>query len=108
MLTRIEGGDLTALDAKYYLACLTIFRNRHRSLLRQNPGSDSSLQEIERAFVELITHVKNGLEDGIFCFKFLHSELYQNHRSSLGLKGDQQSSIQITSFGVFFKCLTAI
>ena len=35
ILTRIEGGDLIALDATYHLACLTVLRNRHRSLMRQ-------------------------------------------------------------------------
>ena len=90
MLTRIEGGDLTALDAKYHLALFDSFRNRHRSLLRQNLGSDSSLQEIEieaRALIELISHVENSLEDGIFCFKFSAlRELYQNRLSSLELE----------------------
>ena len=33
LLTRIEGGDLTALEAKYHLSCLTALRNRHRSFL---------------------------------------------------------------------------
>ena len=31
LLTRIEGGDLTSLKAKYHLSCLTWLRNRHRS-----------------------------------------------------------------------------
>ena len=59
-------------------------------MLRQNPGSDSSLQETEieaRALLELISHVENGLEDGIFCFKFSAlRELYQNRHSSLELE----------------------
>jgi len=77
LLTRIEGGDPTVLNAKYHLACLTTFRNRHRSLLRQNHDSHSSLQESEievRAFVELISHVENCLKDGISASSFLHCE----------------------------------
>lgn len=39
-----------------------------------------------RAFVELITHVENCLEDGIFYFKFSSlRELYQNLLRSLGI-----------------------
>jgi len=29
LLTRISGGDLTAIEAKYHLSCLTALRNRH-------------------------------------------------------------------------------
>ena len=36
LLTKIDGGDLTALEAKYHLACLTGIRNKHRSFLRQS------------------------------------------------------------------------
>jgi hypothetical protein len=45
ILSRIEDGDLIALDAKYHLACLTLLRNRHRSLMRQNQDSSDSQQE---------------------------------------------------------------
>ncbi len=88
MLTGIEGGDLTALEAKYHLACLTGLRNRHRSLLRKTQGSQSScsIEEIKfeaRAFVELITHVENSVEDGTFCFKF--SSLRQMYLCNLGI-----------------------
>ncbi len=50
LLTRIEGGDLTALEAKYYLACLTGLRNRYRSLLRKTQGSQSSCSIEESKF----------------------------------------------------------
>ena len=81
LLTRIEGGDLAALEAKYHLSCLAGLRNRHRSLLRQSQsqGSDEFLADSKieaRAFVELVTHVENSLKSGTFCFKF--SALCQN------------------------------
>jgi hypothetical protein len=86
LLARIDGGDLTALEAKYHLACLTGLRNRHRSLLRQSQGlqSNCSIEQSKSeagAFVELITHVENSLEDGKFCFKF--SSLRQAYQSRL-------------------------
>ena len=36
LLTRISGGNLTAVEAKYHRSCLTTLRNRHCSFLRQN------------------------------------------------------------------------
>ena len=36
LLAKISGGDLTAIEAKYHLACLTSLRNKHCSYLRQN------------------------------------------------------------------------
>ena len=74
LLTKIDGGDLTALEAKYHLACLTGIRNKHRSFLRQSQQGSNIDQEDDkikaRAFVELITHVENSIENGTFCFKF--------------------------------------
>ena len=72
LLTRIDGGDLTALEAKYHLSCLTTLRNRHHSFLRQsesfsNDGEEGRIEA--RAFVELVTHVENSIENGTFCFK---------------------------------------
>ena len=84
LLTRIDGGDLTALEAKYHLSCLTALRNRHRSFLRQNESSSIDEEEgkIEaRVFVELITHIENSIENGTFCFKF--SALRQIYESRL-------------------------
>ena len=67
LLTRMEGGDLTALEVKYHLSCLTALRNES-----ETSSIDRKEGKIEaRAFVELITHVENSIENGIFCFKFL-------------------------------------
>ena len=89
LLTRIEGGDLTALEAKYHLSCLTALRNRHRSFLRQSETSsiDSEEGKIEaRASVELITHVENSIENGTFCFKFsVLRQIYGSHLHDLGI-----------------------
>ena len=55
--TRVDGGDLTALEVKYQLSYITELRNRHRSFLRQSQGSNSDGNEGKigaRAFVELI------------------------------------------------------
>ena len=90
LLTRIEGGDLIALEAKYYLPCFVGLQNRHRSLMRQRKSSSSSQMEEKkiqaRAFVELITHVENCVEGGQFYFKFSSlRELYENWLLDLGI-----------------------
>ena len=90
LLTRIEGGDLTALVAKYHLSCLTGLRNRHRSLLRQSQsqGLDQNLADkVEaRAFVELATHIENSVKSGTFCFKFsVLRQMYKNRLNDLGV-----------------------
>jgi len=88
LITRIDGGDLTALEAKYHLSCLTALRNRHRSFLRQKSSSSNGEEgKIEaRAFVELITYVENSIESGTFCFKFsLLRQIYANRLHDLGI-----------------------
>ena len=91
LLTRIEGGDLIALDAKYHLACLTALRNRHRSLMRQRQDcSDNQKEEKKfeaRAFVELIAHVENGVEGGQLYFKLSSlREMYESRLLDLGVR----------------------
>ena len=89
LLAKISGGDLTAIEAKYHLPCLTTLRNKHRSYLRQNQScSDDREQDTNeaRAFVELITHVENCLENGIFCFKFCSlRQMYERRLQMLGI-----------------------
>ena len=84
LLTRIEGGDLIALDAKYHLRCLTALRNRHRSLMRQRQDcSDNQKEEHKfeaRAFVELTTHVENCVEGGQLYFKLSSLREMCEHR----------------------------
>ena len=90
LLVKIEEGDLIALDAKYHLACLTQLRNRHRSLMRESQQHPYSLGEEKkkqaRVFAELITYIKNSVEDGTFCFKFSElRHLFENHLLDFGI-----------------------
>ena len=91
LLTRIEGGDLIALDAKYHLACLTALRNRHRSLMRQRHDCSDNQKEAQkfeaRAFVELIMNVENCVEGGQLYFKLSSlREMYENRLLDLGIR----------------------
>ena len=89
LLTRFECGDLTALEAKYHLSCLTALRNRYCSLLRQRQcfSSDREEEKVEaRAFVELINHVENSIENGTFCFKFsVLRQIFESRLHDLGI-----------------------
>ncbi|XP_014665401.1 PREDICTED: adenylate cyclase type 2-like [Priapulus caudatus] len=90
LLSRIEGGDLISLDAKYHLACLVGLRNRHRFLTRQNQDFSESYKEEKkfqaRALAELITYVENAVDDGTFYFKFLMlRHLYKSRLHDLGI-----------------------
>ena len=93
LMTRLEGGDLIALEAKYHLECLTGLRNRYRSLLRQretDSGESSETAMIKaRGLVELFSYIENCIEEGTFYFKFsvLH-ELYQNRLRDLGVDNE--------------------
>ena len=58
LVARIYGGDLFALEAKYYLTCLTEPRYRHRSKTLRQCRKCSEYQNEEhkseaRAFIEL-------------------------------------------------------
>ena len=89
LLTRLEGGDLIAKEAKYHLVCLVGLRNRHRSQSRHG-SHDINIEEKKiqaRAFIELITHIENAVEDGTFCFKFASlRQLYQARLADLGIR----------------------
>ncbi len=41
LLTKIEGGDLIALEAKYHLLCLATLCNHHRSHTKENNNASS-------------------------------------------------------------------
>lgn len=94
LLTRIEGvGDLIALEAKYHLACLVGLRNRHRTLLRKQEnleGGNTEERKIRaRAFVELITHIENEVDDGTFLFKFASlRHLYESRLADFGIRSE--------------------
>lgn len=68
LLTRIEGGELAALEAKYHLHGLSNCNKKQASLFPQAEPriyrSRTEGSKIEaRAFVELITHVENSIEN---------------------------------------------
>ena len=89
LLARVGGGNLTAIEAKYHLSCLTALRNRHRSFLRKSQSNvdDGEQSKNEaRAFMELVTHIDNSVENGIFCFTFCSlRQMYEGHLQILGI-----------------------
>ena len=90
LLSKISGGDLIAIEAKYRMKCLTNLRNKHRSFQRKSK-SDQFLEAEEeerfneaRAFVELLDYIEDSVENGTLLFTLteLHS-LFGNCLSDL-------------------------
>lgn len=89
LMTRIVGGDLMAMDAKYHLTCLVKLRNRYRTLTRkasQTPENTDQKMNESRAFVELTSYVEKSVDSGTLLFKLseIHS-LYVKRLEELGI-----------------------
>ena len=69
LLVKISGGDLIALEAKYHLSCLTIYRSRYRTFSTQNTARQTSKQARGRAFSEVVVHIDDALSQDIYSFK---------------------------------------
>ena len=90
LLSKIEGGDLIALEAKYHLSCLVKLCNRHRSYLREIQNASSKYHEERkkeaRAFVELLTYIEGSVEEGKNFFKFSELRfLYESRLKDFGI-----------------------
>jgi hypothetical protein len=79
LLTRIVGGDLIDMEAKYYLKCQINLRNRYRSLIRmsnQETAADTCEKMNEsREFVEFTSYIEKAVGSGMLLFKLseIHS-----------------------------------
>ena len=58
--TKLSSGDIVAIEAKYHFACLTKYRHRYCSYLREeNKTTDERYEQAEaRTFVELILYIE--------------------------------------------------
>lgn len=89
LLSRIEGGDLIARDAKYHLKCLVNLRNRYRSHIRKfslEPERINEKVNESRVFVELTSYIERAVCSGTVLFKLsdIHT-LYVNRLENLGI-----------------------
>ena len=87
LLTKVSGGDLVAIDAKYHFSCLSEYRNRHRSYLRKESKEvDTDYERVKaRAFVEVVSYVEGAIEDELYMFKVKELRcLYQKRLKELG------------------------
>ena len=88
-LSRIDGSDPIAMEAKYHLQCQVKLRNRYRSLSRksnQGPSNTNDKINESRAFVELRSNIEKAVKSGSQLLKLseVHS-LFQNHLKDLGI-----------------------
>ena len=87
LLGRISGGDCVAIEARYHFSCLTDYRNRYRSSVREKTREiDTDYERAKaRAFVELVSYIEGALEDGTYLFKVKDLwYLLQNRLKELG------------------------
>ena len=80
LLSRLAGGDLVAIEAKYHNNCLRNYKNRYRGMQRkqQTLTSDTLKDEIDsRVFAELASYIENEVEEGVYIFKL--SDLHHLH-----------------------------
>ena len=89
-LARISYGDLVAIDGMYHLQCLTVYRNRHRSFMRQSMSTVTERAEKIKlkagAFVKLVSFIENAVVE-VFCFK-IHElrNMYTQRLSDFGVE----------------------
>ena len=108
MLSKISGGDLVAIEAKYHLNCLVSYRNKYRSMQRATSTGDSLNCTEEpilqaRAFADLVSHIESSVDSGVFIFKLSElSKLYENHLLELGIpKGINKTRLKLKLLGHF-------
>ena len=92
LLSRISGGDLIAIKAKYHMRCLTTLRNKERSVERKKKRIEVCWQALEdekvnesRTFVELKEYIMDAVlnETYFFVMPELHS-MYENCLKDFG------------------------
>ena len=91
LLSRVSGGDLIAIEAKYHMRCLTTLRNKERSVERKKRKEacwealeDEKVNE-SRAFVELKEYITDAVSNDthFFVMSELHS-MYENRLKDFG------------------------
>ena len=89
LLSKIGGGDLIAIEAKYHLKCLVILRNRYRTFIRtsQEPFNTEEKMSESIALVELFNHIEKSVDSGTLLFRLseLH-RLYTTHLEDLEVR----------------------
>ncbi|KAJ1152477.1 hypothetical protein NDU88_005252 [Pleurodeles waltl] len=92
VVARIASGDVVAIGGMYHLNFLTIFWNRHQSLMRKRKTTEVGEikgKKIEaQAFIELINFIENSVEQDVFCFKLF--ELHHKYADNLVALGVQK------------------
>ena len=108
LMSRISGGDIIAIEAKYHINCLVSYKNRYRSMRRAHVSESSSNTEGRvlqaRAFSELISNIEDNIENGTYLFKLkdLH-DMFTNRLQALGItKTINKTRLKDDIMGNFF------
>ena len=69
LMTKIAGGDLVAIDAKYHYNCLSAYKNRYRSLVRSKASLNNLNVDKPLLASELVSYIESNVENGSHIFK---------------------------------------
>ena len=87
LLSKIAGGDIVAIEAKYHRACLVGYNKTYGSFLSQKsqPENVEKEQSKAQAFAELVAYMENSVEDGTNIFKLGQlADIYEKRLKMLG------------------------
>ena len=89
LVSRIAGGDLIAIEAKYHLPCIARLRNRFCSHTRKKNQASENIEEKMKesvVLVELTTYIEKSVNSGTLLFKLseLHS-MFVNCLENMGV-----------------------
>ncbi len=90
LMSRISGGDVIAIEAKYHLNCLVSCKNRYRSMQREHASENSSNTEERvlqaKAFSDLILNIEDSIRNGTYLFKLKDLfNMFTNRLQALGI-----------------------
>ena len=69
LMSRISGGDIIAIEAKYHINCLVSYKNRYRSMQQAHVSESSSNTErrvLQAMASELISNIEDNIENGTY------------------------------------------
>ena len=69
LMSRISGGDIIAIEAKYHINCLVSYKNHYRSMQQAHVSESSSNTErrvLQARASELISNIEDNIENGTY------------------------------------------
>ena len=109
LLSRMSGGDLIAIEAKYHSKCMLQYKNKFK-IFERNQETEESFSSVEemaveaRVFSELIYYIECALEQGTYIFKLseLHALFEERLKALQAPKAVNRSRLKTKILAQFF------